>query len=101
MRHREQTQADGYRFYTGDLESRATERHDRTASLFRAFQDNKFEMRYRVEVECRTENPAVIRCEPTWHHPERGLVPVSNYKLLVEQAGMLDKFFDWALEHFQ
>lgn len=87
----------GYRFYTGELESLATERHDRTASLFRAFQDNKFEMRYRVEVECRTENPAVIRCEPAWHHPEHGLVPVSSYEPLVEQAGMLDKFFDWAL----
>lgn len=87
----------GYRFFTGELEARASERHDRTASLFHAFQDGKFEMRYRVEVECRTERPEVIRCVPTWRHPERGVVPVYDYQLLVEEAGMLDKFFDWAL----
>lgn len=45
----------GFRFYTSDLESRAAERQDRTASLFRAFQSSDFEMRYRLEVECRAE----------------------------------------------
>ena len=87
----------GYRFYTGELESRASQRHDKTASIFRAFQDGKFEMRYRVEVECRTQRPEVIRCVPTWRHPERGLVSVYDYQPLVEEAGILDKFFDWAL----
>ncbi|MDA1357431.1 MAG: GGDEF domain-containing protein, partial [Proteobacteria bacterium] len=87
----------GYRFYTGELESHASQRHDRTASIFRAFQDGKFEMRYRVEVECRTQRPEVIRCVPTWRHPERGVVAVNDYQLLVQEAGMLDKFFDWTL----
>ncbi|PPR24032.1 MAG: Oxygen sensor protein DosP [Alphaproteobacteria bacterium MarineAlpha10_Bin2] len=87
----------GFRFYTGELELQASERHDRTASLFRAFQDGKFEMHYRVEVECRTQRPEVIRCVPTWRHPERGVVPVNDYQPLVAEAGMLDKFFDWVL----
>ena len=87
----------GFRFYTGELEAQASERHDRTASLFRAFQDGKFEMHYRVEVECRTQRPEVIRCVPTWRHPERGVVPVNDYEPLVAEAGMLDKFFDWVL----
>ena len=42
----------GYRLYTGELGSRATLRPDRTASLFRAFQDGSLEMRYCVEVKC-------------------------------------------------
>ena len=80
----------GFRFYTSDLESRAAERQDRTASLFRAFQSSDFEMRYRLEVECRTERPARIRCVPTWRHPERGMVPVFDYALLISEAGLLD-----------
>jgi len=87
----------GHRFYTSDLQSQASQRHDRTASLYRAFQDGKFEMRYRVELDCKTQRPEVIRCVPTWRHPERGLVPVVDCEPLVEEAGMLDRFFDWAL----
>ena len=87
----------GFRFYTSDLESRAAERQDRTASLFRAFQSSDFEMRYRLEVECRTERPARIRCVPTWRHPERGMVPVFDYALLISEAGLLDTVFDWTV----
>ena len=87
----------GYRFYTSDLESRAAERHDRTASLFRAFQASDFEMRYRLEVECRTERPARILCVPTWRHPERGMVPLFDYEPLIGEAGLIDTVFDWAV----
>lgn len=55
----------GYRFYTSDLQSRSAERQDRTASLFCAFEASDFEMCYRLEVECRTERPALIRAVPT------------------------------------
>ncbi len=84
----------GFRFYTSDLESRAAERHDRTATLFRAFQANDFEMRYRLEVDCRTERPARILCVPTWHHPERGMVPLFYYEALIGEAGLIDTVFD-------
>ncbi len=87
----------GYRFYTSDLESRAAERHDRTASLFRAFQASDFEMRYRLEVECRTERPARILSVPTWRHPERGMVPLFDYEVLIGEAGLIDTVFDWAV----
>jgi len=87
----------GYRFYTGDLDSSSAQRHDRTASLFRAFQASDFEMRYRLEVECRTERPAVIHCVPTWRHPERGMVPLSDYEPLIGEAGLLDTVFDWTV----
>ncbi len=95
-----QAKSDGknnVRYYSKTHNSSSIQREEMVAELHRALANNEFELHYQPKVNLKT---AVIDgCEALirWNHPERGLLPPSQFILKAEQYGVISEIGRWVI----
>lgn len=86
-----------FRFYASEMNARSLERLNMTNSLHRALQRGELELYYQPQLSLR--NGEIIGCEALlrWRHPQRGLLPPSQFLALAEDSGLIVPIGEWAL----
>jgi diguanylate cyclase (GGDEF)-like protein/PAS domain S-box-containing protein len=86
-----------FQFFTAEMNLKAVERQALESSLRRALDRNEFLLHYQPKVNLDTSAITGVEALIRWQHPERGLVPPSQFVPIAEDCGLILEIGRWAL----
>src|ERR1700692_1656838 len=97
MYHAKAAGRNNYQFFKSDMNFRAAERQSLEDGLRHALEREEFVLYYQPKVNLRTG--AIVGAEALirWLHPERGVVPPSQFIPVAEECGFLVPMGRWVL----
>lgn len=87
----------GFQFYHRSMNDRALERLQMEMSLRRALERDEFLLHYQPRIDVVSGRIVGAEALIRWQHPERGLLPPSEFIPLVEDAGLVIPIGEWAI----
>ncbi len=84
--------------YNLDMHACAMERMELERDLRRAIEREEFEIHYQPKVLLETGAIVGVEALVRWKHPDRGLLPASQFIQLAEETGLIDQIGLWMLK---
>lgn len=87
-----------YCFFESDMDAKIQARRTLELDLRSALPLNQFELYYQPLIDLKSNKVVAMEALLRWKHPERGIVPPSEFVSVIEEIGLIERIGLWVIQ---